>query len=892
VWAGTQFWTDTVFFSRSPTFDPRNVTFLGSFVHGNAAGLVSGASYTGSVQGALPAGIQGDYFIYVVTDASSFQQSPEVEPVFGGSIDGLAQSRSFYAHTVFEGLDPNSFLPNPNNITRADLPITYREPDLQVSNLTLPPQPPSSGDTISLAWTVANLGNRATRQTSWSDHVFLSRDATLDPNDYLIGQFDHQGALAAGASYTSQQQMRLPDSIDGDFYIIVETDSQFGVFFAVPLPTLGINRVSDSVPEFQGEGNNAIAAPLHIGARPNADLVVTQVSAPEHVTTGQPITFSYTVANVGGATLASQPNWTDSVYLSRDPYLDIRSDRYLGSFGHVGGLAAGGSYTISSQLRAPTDLTGAYYLFVVTDPLSGGRSAVFEGANEQNNSRASAQPVLLELPPPSDLVVDSVSGPATANIGDPVQITWTVRNQADSPAQGTWSDAVYLSEDAFWDINDRLLGHTSFTGVLGKDDTYTSSITAVVPPSKAGQYRLIVRSDIFKEVYEGPSNSPEERNNATASVGTLSIGVDEVHLGVPFATTLSSGETRVYRVTVPENETLKVNLFGSQQDASNELFLRYGDVPTGFQFDAIYQDQLQANQTAIIPTTKAGEYYILIRGQAEPGPNTPVTLLAQVAPFAITKVSSDQGGDSRWVTLDVFGTKFAENAIVKLVRPDIAEFEPVNYQVLDSTHIRATFDFTGAPHGLYDVEVINPNGAIAVEPYRYLIGRAVQPDTTIGLGGPRVVLAGDTNPYSISFQSLTNLDTPYVYFTYGVTMLGTNDVIYNLPYVGFSNNLTGQPDVSNGIDVPWASLLSTVNVNGRDLAPGYLYDLQAGGFAGLSFNVTTYPGLRELIGATTSIWCDWAISRRPSTVVCTVSPRVPPSAITTWSRVAVSTAIN
>jgi CARDB len=451
------------------------------------------------------------------------------------------------------------------------------------------------------------------------------------------------------------------------------------------------------------------------------------------------------------------------------------------------------------------------------------------------------------LPPPSDLVVDSVTGiPTSANIGDPIQITWTVRNQATSPAQGTWSDAVYLSEDAFWDINDRLLGHASFTGVLGKDGTYTSSITAVVPPSKAAQYRLIVRSDIFKDVYEGPSNSPEERNNATASVGTLSIGVDEIHLGVPFATTLSSGETRVYRVTVPENETLKVNLFGLDQSASNELFLRYGDVPTGFQFDAIYQDQLQANQTAVIPTTKAGEYYILIRGQAEPAPNTPVTLLAQVAPFAITKVSSDQGGDSRWVTLDIFGTKFADNAIAKLVRPDIAEFEPVNYQVLDSTHIRATFDFTGAPHGLYDVEVINPDGAIAVEPYRYLIERAVQPDATIGLGGPRVVLAGDTNTYSISFQSLSNLDTPYVYFTYGVTMLGRNDVIYNLPYVAFSNNLTGQPVVSNGIDVPWASLLSTVNDNGRDLAPGYLYDLQAGGFAGLSFDVATYPGLREL----------------------------------------------
>lgn len=269
-------------------------------------------------------------------------------------------------------------------------------------------------------------------------------------------------------------------------------------------------------------------------------------------------------------------------------------------------------------------------------------------------------------------------------------------------------------------------------------------------------------------------------------------------------------------------------------------------MPTGYAFDAIYQDQLQADQIAVIPNTRAGEYYILIRGNSEPSAHTPVTLLAEVAPFVITKVVSDQGGDSRWVTVDVYGTKFAANAILKFVRPGIAEFEPIVYEVINSTHIRATFDFTGAPHGLYDVIVRNPDGQVATEAYRYLIERAVEPDATIGLGGPRVVLAGDTNNYSVSFQSLANLDTPYVYFTYGVTYLGTNSVIYGLPYVTFATNLGGQPDVSNGTDVPWASLSSVVNTNGRDLAPGYLYNLQAGGFAGLTFNVSTYPGLREL----------------------------------------------
>ena len=323
-------------------------------------------------------------------------------------------------------------------------------------------------------------------------------------------------------------------------------------------------------------------------------------------------------------------------------------------------------------------------------------------------------------------------------------------------------------------------------------------------------------------------------------------GCGPIHLGVPFETTLSTDEVKVYRISVPQGETLKVRLTSSDQNASNELFLRYGDVPTGFAFDAIYQDPLGADQTAVIPATKAGEYYVLVRGHREPAANTAVTLVAEIVPFAISAVQADQGGDSRWVTLNISGAKFDLNAIVKLVRPGVAEYEPVRYQVLDSTRIQAIFDFTDAPHGLYDVKVINADGSVAIEPYRYLIERALAPDVTIGLGGPRVVWAGDVATYGIAFQSLTNVDTPYVHFTYGVPELQTNEKIYNLPYLAFATNLRGQPDGSADEDEAWASLHSDANVTGEILAPGYLFDMPAGAFTGLTFNVATYPGLREL----------------------------------------------
>ena len=183
-------------------------------------------------------------------------------------------------------------------------------------------------------------------------------------------------------------------------------------------------------------------------------------------------------------------------------------------------------------------------------------------------------------------------------------------------------------------------------------------------------------------------------------------------------------------------------------------------------------------------------------------------------------------------------------AIVKLVRPGFAEYEPVSYKVVDSTRIDAVFDLSGAPHGLYDVTVINPGGAEADSAYRYLVEQTLPPDVTVGLGGPRVLAPGDTALYGFSLLSLTNVDTPYVYFQYGVPELGTNSNLANLPYLNFSTNLSGSPNVSN---VPWADLASAVNTTGEILAPGYVVDLTDQGYVGESFTVLTYPGLAEAL---------------------------------------------
>ncbi len=722
-----------------------------------------------------------------------------------------------------------------------------------------PATPPLSGATIPISYTVSNIGTRATRESKWYDRIYLSADPSLDTSDQLIGTVEHGGILAAGDSYTQSLQATLPDGVVGDFHVLVFTDSNItgslppggpGVDFE-----FAVDQTMARVGEFRDEGNNITAAPMSITLAAPPDLRVTQVQIPQSALVGQTVNVSFTVTNSGsGPTPALQNQWKDQIYLSRDQFLDLASDRFIDEVGHTGIVNAGNSYVVNDTITLPRDLSGAFYVFVVTDPVRFNdrpRADVFEGDNERNNASPSPQPLLIELPPPSDLQVSSIVIPASAYSGDPLTVTWTATTAAGFPAAGSWSDAAYLSSDAVWDIGDKLLGKVRYTGQknapapagpLAVNELYTLTLNTVLPPTTPGTYRVIIRPDILNEVNEGAN----EANNRTASASSMNVTVDPLQIGVPLDTDLDTAQDRLYGIDVPAGATLRVDLTTAADTAANELFLRYNDAPTAAVYDATYTGPRAPNQTLTLPTTLPGTYYLLVSGDAEPTANTPITLYADLAPLSITDVSPDQGGDSRWVTMTVRGAQFSPNAIVKLVRPGIAELEPVEYQVIDSTKIIAIFDLSTAPHGLYDVSVINPDGQEAVVPYRYLVERALEPEVAVGLGGPRVILPGDVGLYGFSVRNLTNVDLPYVNFTFGLPELGTNPKVFGLKYVVMSTNLRGTANVG---DVPWADITSQTNTTGEILAPGYAVDLPAEQFAGLSFTAFTYPGLKEILAA-------------------------------------------
>ena len=123
---------------------------------------------------------------------------------------------------------------------------------------------------------------------------------------------------------------------------------------------------------------------------------------------------------------------------------------------------------------------------------------------------------------------------------------------------------------------------------------------------------------------------------------------------------------------------------------------------------------------------------------------------------------------------------------------------------MDKTEIIAIFDLRNAPHGLYDVEVINPNGETAIAPYRYLVEQALEPDVSIALGGPRVVWAGAERAVRLHAHQPHQRRHPVRLLP--VRRAGHCRLNEGVPYLGLHHQPARErPNVA---DVPWASLVA------------------------------------------------------------------------------------
>ncbi|MEI7831644.1 MAG: Ig-like domain-containing protein, partial [bacterium] len=462
-------WYDGIYISKSTTFTAATSTLIGKVL--NPTGLPAGSQYVQSQALTLPDQISGPYYIFVVTDVNA--NVPEYDP----ALDAEA-----------------------NNTTRSatTLQVTLTPPDLQVTAVSAP-TPATAGQALTVTWTVKNAGTGATLVSSWQDYVYCSTSATFNAGTATqIGDFNHAGVLDVNATYTQQQAVILPVTLNGAYYIYVSTD-----------PT-------NQVLEATNENNNITrtTGTIQVNSTP-PDLQVTEVTAPATAKSSQIITVGWTVTNLGtGPSVAT--SWRDQLYLSANTTLEPGTDILLDTIVHTGALGINATYTGSASVKLPQGISGPYYILVLTNC----DGNVFE-SNTANNLGTNPTAMQVTLASPVDLVVTAANAPTSAYAGQPMTVTWTVTNTGTGTTDGDrWGDAIFLSKDQVFDATDTMIGVFDHVGVLAAAGSYSQNMPVDLPRGISGPYYLFVVTDVRNAIYE-----TNEMNNSRIDITPVQIEI-------------------------------------------------------------------------------------------------------------------------------------------------------------------------------------------------------------------------------------------------------------------------------------------------------------------------------------------------------------------------------
>lgn len=453
---GSSSWSDAVVLEDASA-SPTQPDIALAIIPRSGSPVGQGLAYTKNVDVFLPPEISGLWRVRVITDV--YDQISE----FGFEANNGDTTGPVIS--VIQSIAPNLV---PQSVTAN--PVAKR------------------GHPLAVTWQVLNTGNTTVGYSeAWSDRLYLSTDTGLDAGDISLGSAGQSASPGNWASYGGAASFTIPISTPvGDYYLIVAVDH------------------GDSVFEDQGELDNVLAsaskvsvqdAPADLGVALNYD---PRHQAPASGAATQSIVVPWKVTNIAIDATATV-SWQDRLYLSTTP--DLSGTKWtLSTPSSSGGLGGGASYVREVTAKVPEVLPGGYFLVAQTD-LTG---VVYEAGATGNNLAFSPFQVTSAG---ADLAITAFSAPGTAKAGDPLSVTWTVKNLGTLPTPvSIWQDRVRL-EGAGGPIP---LGGKTHVSSLAAGAEYTVAASFVVPDSLSGVYSLRLLVDDSKQVFETNEGNNED----------------------------------------------------------------------------------------------------------------------------------------------------------------------------------------------------------------------------------------------------------------------------------------------------------------------------------------------------------------------------------------------
>ncbi len=364
----------------------------------------------------------------------------------------------------------------------ADLQPTYV--DVNASNVT-------ANQTVTVNYTVENMGAGQPDVTRWNDKIYLCQSADgLSSSRTLIATVP---VTYSGGKYSKDVNVTLP-SLSGTYYIYVVADD------------------GDAVFEFEGEDNNAMRSdkPMTF-VLPDLVVELNKVYA-DTIKSGVEVSFEWKIKNQGAGDMQNT-RIADAFYVSSTE--SGSNARYLGTITNDLWIAAGGEKVLRGTLTVPygSALNAMQYVFVKTDA-----DAKLKEESEGNNTsnkveswcKFSQKPV--SPTPYPDLTVTNVTAPSEAVTSTYQTARWTIANNGNNAA-GAFYTAVYLSDDATWSSNDIRISSQRIAS-LGIGETADIEADFYLQDSYSTKKYFIFVADYDRAV----SESDENNNTASQAV--------------------------------------------------------------------------------------------------------------------------------------------------------------------------------------------------------------------------------------------------------------------------------------------------------------------------------------------------------------------------------------
>ncbi|RYD97719.1 MAG: hypothetical protein EOP50_05485, partial [Sphingobacteriales bacterium] len=696
-------WTDSLFVSCSPVFNPATSYFVASRRQIRAA--IGGQAYTDTFSFALP------------------KMSYQVSPCFPES---AAAPAYFY---IKANADTGTYEAAgiANNVSAAISRVLVNPlVDHTIPHLSTTADTGTVGRPFGVQWTVKNIGYLPPHQyyQAFYDGVYFSTDPVWSTNDVLAASYLKYTRLNRFDSTNEARQITIPNLPTGDYYLLAKTNYNDGISGEKVLNNnTTLLRNTDGTPK-----------KVHIIRPLLPDLVDSILSAPASVIAGQPVTVIRRTTN-RGAGVTFPTSWYNDLRLSVDFAVTPNDgDRLLAQKVIRGAILPGAfrddTVTVTIPLRT---VPGNYVLISHPD----GNTQMIE-SNEINNLGFSLLTVL--EPPVVDLIVNNVSHPDTVYLGYAIDtVKWTTRNASPNEAKGKLSEAVYLSKSGVFDSTAVLLGIGERTIDLDALKETAGKLTPLVTGIVEGSYNLFVKTDLIDNFLE-----ESEDNNASFSGKSVYVKVKELQLNVTESNTLHK-TSRYYKLVIPDSligSTIMVTLKSNDSlRVRNELYMAAGYVPSPSKHDYKFEIPNYGNQQIVMTDVSAPVYYIEVRSATPNAAIQNIQLKAVKLPFAVLNVQSPSGGNTGNVTVKISGSLFTQGMTAQLQKGG-GTITASQVYFLNSTQAFATFNLRGAALGAYDVVLKKGDTANAVLPGSF----TVVPTNNGGLitgSGPNTGSSGD-----------------------------------------------------------------------------------------------------------------------------------------------------